>query len=262
MMNGAGRLDGMCVLTFHRVVEGCERDHDITWTSFHGLLDGIARSHYPIETRLGSNDSLRKPSVALTIDDGTEDHLHVGEELAKRGMAGIFFVPAGKVGAPGRLSIQQLRQLHALGHIIGSHSFSEVPLRNGLPRQQITRELGDSRAFLEDTLGTEVSYFAPPGGIGCRWLRRELRRHGYQASRSMAWGIYRSLHKRWAIPCVPVTEFTLAHGWIRTALSAHALGFAMRSTWVIKSIVPRPVRGAIRKILHGPFRALEPRATS
>ncbi len=254
-MDDAGHRKGICVLTLHRVVEGCERDHDITWKSFRALLDTIVRSDNSIETRLGVDESLRRNSVSLTFDDGTEDHVQVGEELAQRGMVGIFFIPAVKVGTLGRLSFQQVRELHALGHILGSHSFSDVPLRNGMARQQVQRELGDSKAFLENALGTDVLYFAPPGGIGCRWLGRELERYGYQASRSMVWGIYRSLRMRWTIPCVPVTEFTLAQGWVRAALSAHALPVAMRSAWTIKSMVPGLARGRMRKMLHAPFRA-------
>jgi peptidoglycan/xylan/chitin deacetylase (PgdA/CDA1 family) len=254
-MNDPRHRNGICVLTFHRVIAGCEWDHDIMWKSFRTLLDTIVRSGSAIETQLGSDQPLRKTSVALTFDDGTEDHLQIGEELARRSMVGIFFVPAGKVGASGRLSIQQVRELHALGHILGSHSFSHLPLREGMSRQQIQRELGDSKTFLEDTLGSAVSYFAPPGGIGCRWLSRELERFGYEASRSMIWGIYRSLHKRWTIPCVPVTEFTLARGWVTTVLSARALPLAMRSAWTIKTMVPGLAREAIRKILHDPFKA-------
>ena len=219
------------------------------------VVHGALYPNSPLFGRVIASVSATGNGLALTFDDGTEDHLRVGEELAKRAMGGIFFVPAGKVGTPGRLSVRQVLELHALGHILGSHSFSDVPLREGMPREQIRRELGDSKAFLEDALATDVSYFAPPGGIGVRWLGRELKRHGYRASRSMVWGIYRSPHERWAIPCVPVTEFTLARGWVRAALSAHALPFAMRTTWAIKSMVPGLARGVMRKMLHDPFRA-------
>ena len=254
-MDDVGLRNGICVLTFHRVADGCERDHDVTWKSFRGLLDTIVPSGSSVETQLGSGESLRKTGVALTFDDGTEDHLQVGEELAKRGMAGIFFIPAGKVGTPGRLSFHQVLELHALGHILGSHSFSDVPLREGMSRWQIQRELGDSKAFLEDGLGSDVLYFAPPGGIGFRRLRHALERYGYQASRSMVWGIYRSLDTRWTIPCVPVTEFTLARGWVRAALSAHALPLAMRFMWTMKSMVPIFARRVVRKMLREPLNA-------
>jgi len=254
-MDGVGRRNGICVLTFHRVVKGCERDHDVTWKSFRGVLDTIVRSGDSVETQLGTGESLRKTAVALTFDDGTEDHLQVGEELAKRGMAGIFFVPAGKVGTPGRLSLQQVLELHALGHILGSHTFSDLPLRQRMSRQEIQRELGDSKAFLEDVVGSEVRYFSPPGGVGWQWLSRELERYGYEASRSMVWGIYRSLAMRWTVPCVPVTEFTVARGWVGTALSAHGLPLAMRSMWIIKSMLLGRARRMARKMLHERFNA-------
>jgi peptidoglycan/xylan/chitin deacetylase (PgdA/CDA1 family) len=230
------------------------------WKSFRDLLDTIVLGGRSIETRLGSDAPLRRTSVALTFDDGTDDHLQVGRELASRGMAGIFFVPAGKVGTPGRLTFQQVRELHALGHLLGSHSFSDRPLRKGISYQRIQIELGDSKAFLEDALGSDVSYFAPPGGIGYRWLSGEIERFGYQASRSMVWGIYRSLRKRWTIPCVPVTEFTLARGWVRAALSTHTLPFVMKSAWTIKSMVPGTARVSMRKVLHHAFMAASGRS--
>jgi hypothetical protein len=254
-MHDAGHRSGMCVLTFHRVVNDCERDHDITWKSFLGLLDSIAQGGEPIQTRLDFDRALHRSAVALTFDDGTADHMHVGHELVKRGMAGVFFVPAGLVGARDRLGLRQVRELHALGHTLGSHSFSHAPLRQEMSRHQRQRELGDSKAFFEDALGVSISYFAPPGGIGCRWLGLELERHGYEASRSMVWGIYRFPRSRWTIPCVPVTEFTLAQGWVRAALSTHALPLAMRSMWTLKSMVPGLARGVVRRALHGPFRA-------
>jgi hypothetical protein len=69
------------------------------------LLDVVVRTGNSVETQLASGEPLQKFSVALTFDDGTADHLQVGEELAKRGMRGIFFVSPGMVGTPGRFSV-------------------------------------------------------------------------------------------------------------------------------------------------------------
>ena len=253
-MNGSGHHNGICVLTFHRVVGTCERDHDITRQSFRSLLDMAVRSGVSTETQLASGTSLQKFSVALTFDDGTVDHVWVGEELARRGIVGIFFVTPGKVGTVGYLSFPEVLELHALGHVVGSHSFNHIPLHQAMSRQQMQTELGDSKTYLEDALGSDVSYFAPPGGIGYRWLGREIDRFGYQASRSMVWGMYRSLGQRWTIPCVPVTEFTLARGWVRAVLSAHALPLSMKSAWTIKSIAPGRARASVRGMLHRAFK--------
>jgi peptidoglycan/xylan/chitin deacetylase (PgdA/CDA1 family) len=208
-----------------------------------------------IETGLAAGESLRRAAVALTFDDGTANHLRAGEELATRGMPGVFFVPAGTIGHPGHLTMPQLRELLALRHGVGSHGFSHLPLDRTMSPRTIDHELRDSKRLLEDGLGASVDYFAPPGGIVRGWRSDELGAYGYRASRSMAWGIYRALRDRWRIPSIPVTEFTLSRGWIDHAVLACELPLAMRSGWAIKRLAPLAVRSSIRRRLHDPFRS-------
>jgi len=247
-----GGRGGLCVLTFHRVVERCERDHDITRRSFCHLLDAIAAMGTVTDTQLASGESLRKRAAVLTFDDGTEDHLWAGEELARRGLPAIFFVPAGRVGRPGFLPPHRVRGLGAMGIRIGSHGFDHLRLEAGLPPAAIRRELEDSKKFLEDVGGAPVVYFAPPGGLGSRVVRQALGRYGYAASRSMRWGIYESWEARWEIPCIPVTEFTLKRGWVTAALRVGAMPLAMRGAWLVKRLMPSRVRFAVRRKLHTP----------
>ncbi len=249
-----GANPGLCVLAFHRITDRRERDHDVTWASFHAVLDWIEAGG-AVETRLAAEEALRRPAVVLTFDDGTADHLRAGEELAARGMPGVFFIPAGAIGRSDHLSMPQLRRLLALGHEVGSHGFSHLPLDRGMAPQIIGHELRESKRLLEDGLGAGIDYFAPPGGIvgGCR--SDALQAHGYRASRSMAWGIYRALTHRWRIPAIPVTEFTVRRGWIEHAVRACELPFAMTSGWAIKRFMPLALRSSIRRRLHDRFRA-------
>ncbi|HKV45906.1 MAG TPA: polysaccharide deacetylase family protein [bacterium] len=250
-----GARGGLCVLTFHRVVEACERDHDITRRSFCRLLDTIAAIGTATETELASGEPMRKGAAVLTFDDGTEDHLWVGEELARRDLRAIFFVPAGRVGRPGFLPPHRVRGLHALGIRIGSHGFDHLCLEKGMPPDAMRRELEDSKKLLEDVGGAPVAYFAPPGGLGSRVVRPALSRYGYLASRSMRWGIYTSWEARWEIPCIPVTEFTLGRGWVTAALRVGAMPLAMRGAWFVKRLMPSRARFAVRRKLHAPFGA-------
>jgi peptidoglycan/xylan/chitin deacetylase (PgdA/CDA1 family) len=116
----------LCVLTFHRIVRTKERDHDIEWRTFRTLLEELSAVDTTIIADLAPVDSTAG-DVVLTFDDGTEDHLSAGEELAERGMRGVFFVSAGKMGEAGYLRADDVRRLHSLGHIIGSHGLSHVP---------------------------------------------------------------------------------------------------------------------------------------
>ena len=187
--------------------------------------------------------------VVLTFDDGTADHLRAGAELTLRGLTGIFFVPAGKVDAPGYLKREELRELQSLGHVIGSHAFHHAPLA-ALSRDEVAVELTRSRDFLTDALDTEIRYFAPPGGITNRFLSDELERHGFIASRSMRWGLYRSAGERWNVPCIPVTQVTLTRGWVARTLERWELPTAMRSAWVVKRAMPARLRFTLRSAAH------------
>jgi peptidoglycan/xylan/chitin deacetylase (PgdA/CDA1 family) len=116
----------LCVLTFHRIVRTKERDHDIEWRTFRTLLEELSALDPIIVPDLAPTD-FSAGDVVLTFDDGTEDHLSVGAELAERGMRGVFFVSPGKLGKVGYLKVDDVRRLHSLGHIIGSHGLSHVP---------------------------------------------------------------------------------------------------------------------------------------
>ncbi len=249
-MTFADSRRGLCVLTFHRVVDSCEQDHDLKWGSFLRLLEALPSSDIPIDTKLTSEGSFQERAIVLTFDDGTRDHVRVGEELARRRMQGIFFVPAGKLGTTGHISAQELRHLRTLGHVVGSHGFDHIPLRTP---KEIVKELADSKSLLEDVVGTKIFYFAPPGGLSSRLVIRELQAQGYTASRSMNWGIYRSLEDRWHIPCTPVTEFTLARGWVMQTLTTFRIPVAMRAAWVVKLVLPAPLRFGMRRKLHAAF---------
>lgn len=248
-------MGGKWVLTFHRQVEDCQQDHDVSWKSFHRLLDAITASGVPVAP-LTCDGSWSTRSLILTFDDGTEDHARVGDELAERGMVGVFFVPAGLVGMSGHLSLGQIRRLHAMGHTVASHGFRHVALHDGMSPAEIDRELGYSKTVLEDYLGIPILYFAPPGGRGQRLVSREVPKYGYEASRSMKWGAYNSVNQRWNIPCLPVTELTLAQGWIMGALGVPAFSIAMQLAWGTKSLLPASIRRPMRAILHRRFKTI------
>jgi peptidoglycan/xylan/chitin deacetylase (PgdA/CDA1 family) len=243
-------VPGVCVLTLHRLVDTPERDHDVTWDAFGELLDRVAAVGAGVVSELdppaGTNGRRR---IVLTFDDGTADHLRAGEELARRGLPGIFFVPAGKVDSAGYLTQEEVRELQALGHVIGSHAYHHAPLEE-LSRSEVALELTRSRDLLSDLLETKIRYFAPPGGITNRFLSEELERHGFTASRSMRWGLYRSAEERWDVPCIPVTQVTLTRGWVARTLDRWELPAAMRSAWVVKRAMPAKLRFTLRSAAH------------
>jgi len=60
--------------------------------------------------------------LVLTFDDGGKSALEVGDELARRGWRGHFFIITGRIGERTFLDAAGIRSLRRSGHIIGSHS--------------------------------------------------------------------------------------------------------------------------------------------
>ena len=254
MAGGCEGRSGLCVLTFHVIGQKLRRDHDITWPEFMRLLDVIASRRLATGAYLDTERLPAGRTLVLTFDDGTADHAEVGEELARRGIAGIFFISAGRHGGRRYVSRSEVRRLVATGHILGCHGYDHTRLDGPMTETDIRREIGDSKRLLEDIAGTQVDYFAPPGGFGFRGMEDVLRRHGYLASRGMDWGFYRPPANQWRIPCLPVTELTLRLGWIAAALHRWEVPLSMRWATAIRQGLPEPIRVGMRHALHRPFR--------
>ena len=119
--------------------------------------------------------------VLLTFDDGYRQHL-IGEALDVVRDLGlrptVFMLAAGvdpMVGPPQRLfggqsnrakplvDADELRAAVAAGWFVGSHTSTHWDCSQG-GADDLAREIGGSKAILEDCLGTEVRTFAFPWG--------------------------------------------------------------------------------------------------
>ena len=105
----------------------------------------------------------------VTFDDGGASFFTiVADKLDARGIQAFCFVTTGCIGQRGFLTIAQLRELDARGHIIGTHSVSHPARFSALSRAEMRREWADSRRTLEDLLGHEVTSGSVPGGYFSR----------------------------------------------------------------------------------------------
>ncbi|MGH8161989.1 MAG: polysaccharide deacetylase family protein [Gammaproteobacteria bacterium] len=117
--------------------------------------------------------------VAITVDDGgVSYHRVVAERLEQRGWRGHCFVTTDYIGRRGFLDDTQLRDLHARGHVIGSHSASHRSRLAACAPDLIYQEWIDSRKCLEDILGVAVTCASVPGGYYGPRVAREAARAG------------------------------------------------------------------------------------
>lgn len=119
----------------------------------------------------------------FTFDDGGMSALHPTADILERhGWRGHFFVTSAALGTPGFLSSAQARELHARGHIVGSHSHSHPVRMSHLDTNGLHREWRVSLDRLQQALGDPVTVASVPGGYyaepvaraalaeGIRWL--------------------------------------------------------------------------------------------
>jgi peptidoglycan/xylan/chitin deacetylase (PgdA/CDA1 family) len=156
--------------------------------TFHGLgepvpADATAAERkvwVPVEWFEAIVEALPDEGVALAFDDGnTSDAELALPVLARLGRSARFFVLAGRIGAPGHLTAEQIAKLHAAGMTIGSHGLRHRDWRASADGE-LEAELAGSRRVLEDLLGVQVAEAACPFGSYDRRVLRALRDTGYR----------------------------------------------------------------------------------
>lgn len=197
---GLHRLTGVRVpvLMFHSISTMSNRNSDSytltpmrfsKWLRLAGTLG--YRSCTPTEFTAGA---AKGRSLVLTFDDGYEEiYQNAFPVLKETGFRAIVFVVSDLIGRtniwddeyglPQRrlLSAEQIKEMHRYGIQFGSHSRTHARLSR-LPEASLRREVADSKHFLEDLLGTEVSSFSYPWGETDLRVRRAVAEAGYQTA--------------------------------------------------------------------------------
>ncbi|HEY1833127.1 MAG TPA: polysaccharide deacetylase family protein [Solirubrobacteraceae bacterium] len=172
-------------LAYHDVIASGKRDatgfpgplaavYKLTPERFRAHLDAIAER--PLEP--GLEDGAGR--AMLTFDDGGASSPWIAAELERRGWRGLFFVVTDRVGQPGFLAAEQIRELAAAGHEIGSHSHSHPARMATLGSAQLESEWRSSRELLGELLGEPPRSAAVPGGSVSRHVIEQAAAAGYE----------------------------------------------------------------------------------
>jgi peptidoglycan/xylan/chitin deacetylase (PgdA/CDA1 family) len=165
------------VLAYHDVVRGPRHDksgfagptaarYKLDWPRFVEHLDRIdqktARAPDTFDELLTSQ--VRPGSWAITFDDGGSSALEIGDELARRGWRGHFFVTTDYVGQRCFLGADEIRALRSLGQVIGSHSCTHRERMSSMSWAEIIDEWRRSTELLSEMLGEAILTASVPGG--------------------------------------------------------------------------------------------------
>ncbi len=174
---------------YHGTPERVEKRFDVSAGAFAAqlqLIRELGRGGTTLEAAAADSSGM---SVAITFDDAELSNYGTAlPALQQAGMQGTFLVVTEWVGTTGFCSWSQLREMADAGMSIQSHTASH-PFLSTLSREQVHRELADSRQELEQRLGRPVQTLALPNGDqpsrACRDLLFEA---GYRVVANSRWG--------------------------------------------------------------------------
>jgi len=124
-------------------------------------------------------DAVRgRSNVRITVDDSNASDVEILlPRLLSRGLTAEFFVIAGMLGAPGRLTVDGVGELLRAGMAVGSHGWAHRDWRR-LDAAQAGEEYREAMIRLTDLTGRPVNRVAIPFGSYDRHVLRALRRAG------------------------------------------------------------------------------------
>lgn len=146
-------------------------------------------------------------SYSLTFDDGYKSHLYIAEELAKRDLKGTFYIITDKIHTDKNfLNANDIREIDSLGMEIGSHACSHRHV-NRLPRNEMIKELHESKSILEDILSKPIFSISYPGGhFSSREVKQAIN-EGYTTQRTCITGLNRLPIHNQIIKCYNIKNF-------------------------------------------------------
>ena len=195
------QVDRWVILVFHEYdVFAPNANQGITVQNFTDLVVWLKTRPIPLQFRIMSQiasgkavpilsdlaidpSKQGKPFIAFTFDDGTSDHVTIGNMFETYNMQTTFLVPTDRIGQAGNLTLANLTVLQNQGHEIGTKGKTSPRLLT-LTASQQQQEICDSKNYLE-TLGFVISSLAWPFGETNQTLKLIASNCGYTFARDV-----------------------------------------------------------------------------
>lgn len=104
-------------------------------------------------------------ALLITVDDGGSSSMTIADMLEAKGWRGTFFITTDFIDKEAFVTKAEIRDLHARGHLIGSHSCSHPYRISELPEPELRGEWQRSADALSDILGEPTKSASVPGGF-------------------------------------------------------------------------------------------------
>jgi len=177
-LRGSSTSPALPVLMYHSISEGRESRNSYYQTTTHpktfaAQMEFLAANGYkglalePALQAFAANP--QDPVVAITFDDGYSDFCTAAMPVLHRcNFTASMYLPTGYISDRRRsfngracLTWGEIRELRKMGMFFGAHTVTH-PRLNMLPWSAVEREICDSKAVLDDSLGEATASFAFP----------------------------------------------------------------------------------------------------
>lgn len=156
--------------------------------------------------------------IMITFDDGYGDnYINAYPILKKYGFTATFFVITDFISHDPRfMTWEQVKEMHANGFTIGSHTVHHTPLTE-LTNEQVTAELTDSSRMIEQEIDEKPRFFAYPTGAYNDAVRHLVHYAGYKMAFTVRYGQADSDSNLCSVERIPIfrTQHTFRSFFIR-----------------------------------------------
>lgn len=159
-------------------------------TTFARQMDFLKKHHYnvlPLEelaALLKEKKKLPPKAISITFDDGYKDNFTYAFGILKKyNLPATMFIIVNEVGRFDRLSWEEIKIMQNSGLVVfGSHTVGPEPLINIKSKEELKKQIFDSKRILEEKLGTKIRLFSYPEGRFNEEIRQLVIDAGYIAS--------------------------------------------------------------------------------
>ena len=131
----------------------------------------------------------KKNEIKICFDDGFKGIYDTRKFFIESGIHPTVFLATTLIGQPGYLNHDEILELQELGFIFQCHAWSHSDLSE-FSKEELHRELYDSKILLEDILGKNVDEICFPIGYFSQLVLDECQRYGYKTMYSSIPGNY------------------------------------------------------------------------
>lgn len=142
---------------------------------FKQHVEVIRKEGFEIVPRITKSEG----QVCIMLDDGFRGIYECRQWFYDNQIYPTIFLPVVYIGKEGILTREEILDLQHHGFNFECHSWSHGVLTQWND-QELVRELGNSRKFLSELLGKDVTEICLPVGYYCDHLLHEINKYGYQ----------------------------------------------------------------------------------